>query len=86
MTPLCSSEVFLVKLYVVPTSASKKAKRNLVTSVLDHQLRDGNSHGYWRCNDDATLTTAMDSARATAIEGATVMRQRGRHNGNVMAM
>jgi hypothetical protein len=38
MTPLCSSEVFLVKFYVAPTSASKKVERNLVTSVLDHQL------------------------------------------------
>ena len=38
MTPLCSSEVFLVKFHVAPTSASKKVERNLVTSVLDHQL------------------------------------------------
>ena len=38
MTPLCSSEVFLVKFHVAPTSASKKVERNLVTSVLDHQF------------------------------------------------
>ncbi len=38
MTSLCSSKVFLVKFNAAPTSASKKVKRNHVTSVLDHQL------------------------------------------------
>jgi hypothetical protein len=35
----------------------------------------GNSNGDGRCDGNAMATIAMDSARATAIDGATAMQQ-----------